>query len=78
MCLVCVCVCVWRQRNGCIRLCSGVLARVRVWGHECEKEYVWGALCQDMIVTMWVVGILKVKYMQRCRVCVCVCVCVCA
>ena len=55
-----------------------MLARVRVWGHECEKEYVWGALCQDMIVTMWVVGILKVKYMQRCRVCVCVCVCVCA
>lgn len=31
---------------------SGVLARERVWGHECEKEYVWGALCQDMIVSM--------------------------
>ena len=69
---VCVCVCVWQQRNCCIRLCSGVLAIERVWGHECEKEYVWGALCQDMIVSMWVVGILKVKYMQRCPVCVCV------
>lgn len=41
-------------------------------GHECEKEYVWGALCQDMIVSMWVVGILKMKYMQRCPSSVCV------
>ena len=41
---VCVCVCVWRQRNCCIRLCSGVLARERVWGMNVRKS-MYGVLC---------------------------------
>lgn len=40
-----VCVCVGGgQRNCCIRLCSGVLARERVWGMNVRKS-MYGVLC---------------------------------